>query len=171
MTITATGLHVVFTQPAGAPAGVPAQNSEHILGEVFLDSLAVPGVPFSAGSLDLNLNSNSSSPSSPSSGSSCLGGIAGGKKSGGVAAGGLTAGGSNAAGSLASSGSGLGSGYGSTSQPGSGSSAGPLGAALGQVASWVRHKPTWLLLSYLVWQALALAAAASLWKWQGEGAP
>ena len=173
MTIIATGLHIVFTQPAGAPAGVPAQNAEHILGEVYLDSLAVPGVPFSAGNFDLNFNSNnssssSSSSSSGSSSSSCLGGVAGGSKSSGnlASGGGLSGGGSNAAGSLGSS---SGSGYGSSSQPASGST-GPLGASLHQLAAWVRHKPTWLLLSYLVWQALALAAAASLWKWQGEGA-
>ena len=157
----------MFTQPAGAPAGVPAQNAEHILGEVFLDSLAVPGVPFSAGNFDLNFNSNnSSSPSSSSSGSSgssCVGGVAGGSKSSGSLAsgGGLSSGGSNAAGSLGSSGS----GYGSSSQPGSTGS--PLQSAAAGLASFVRHKPTWLLLSYLVWQALAIAAAASLWKWQG----
>jgi hypothetical protein len=167
MTIRATGLHVVFTQPAGAPAGVPAQNAEHILGDVFLDSLAVPGVPFSAGSLDFNLNSSSSSPSSSSSSSSCLGGVAGGTKSsgGGLAAGGLSAGGS----SSSSSPSGFTSGA-TSSQPGSSASGSPLGTSLGRLASWARSKPKWLLFAYLVWQVLAIAAAASLWKWQGEGA-
>ena len=49
-TITATGVHVAFAQPVDAP-GVPAQFVEHILGEVFVDSLAAPAGP--APSLDL----------------------------------------------------------------------------------------------------------------------
>jgi hypothetical protein len=42
--VTATGVHVKFTQPVGA-SGVPAQFAEHILGEVFADSLAAPAGP------------------------------------------------------------------------------------------------------------------------------
>ena len=48
-TVTATGVHVVFTQPVNQP-GVPAQYVEHILGEVFVDSLATPATPASPAS-------------------------------------------------------------------------------------------------------------------------
>ena len=41
LTVTATGVHVAFAQPADAP-GVPSQFVDHILGEVFVDSLAAP---------------------------------------------------------------------------------------------------------------------------------
>ena len=41
LTITATGVHVVFAQPVDQ-SGVPSQTVEHIVGEVFADSLAAP---------------------------------------------------------------------------------------------------------------------------------
>jgi hypothetical protein len=63
-TVTATGVHVVFTQPV-SQSGVPAQKVEHILGEVLLDSLAVPAKPLPKVSLKLKL-------------SSCAGGHSGG---------------------------------------------------------------------------------------------
>jgi hypothetical protein len=44
VTIDATGVHVHFF-PTGAPGGVPQENTDEIIGEVFADSLAVPGVP------------------------------------------------------------------------------------------------------------------------------
>ena len=44
LTITATGVHVAFVQPADAP-GVPSQFVDHIVGEVFVDSLAAPAPP------------------------------------------------------------------------------------------------------------------------------
>jgi hypothetical protein len=44
LTIDATGVHVVFAQPV-QQAGVPSQTSEHIVGEVFADSLAAPATP------------------------------------------------------------------------------------------------------------------------------
>ena len=40
-TIEASGVHVVFA-PAPAGNGVPTQNADQVLGEVFVDSLAVP---------------------------------------------------------------------------------------------------------------------------------
>ncbi len=44
LSITATGVHVVFAQPV-QQAGVPSQTVEHIVGEVFADSLAAPATP------------------------------------------------------------------------------------------------------------------------------
>ena len=166
-TVTATGVHIVFNQPV-SPSGVPAQYVEHILGEVFVDSLATPAtplanVPFSSSSL--------SSSSSPSLSSSCLGssGRSGLKASGS----GLTSsggGGSSLAGS-ASSGSGAvspaASSLGSSSQPGSGT--GSTGNSLPASFARALHKPLWLLLAYVVWQLLVIGTGWSLWNWRRGG--
>jgi hypothetical protein len=90
MTITATGIHVVYTQPANQP-GVPSQSVEHIYGEVFADSLASPAPPMPKFHL----------------------GGGGGSKGGGGGGGGSSSGGGY--GGAGSSGSGSGSGYGSGS--------------------------------------------------------
>jgi hypothetical protein len=145
-TVTATGVHVVFTQPVNQ-SGVPAQFVEHILGEVFVDSLAQPAPPVS----DIGLSSSLSS--------SCLGGNQSTQGSG-LAGGGssLTAGGSGASGSLSSSAS----GFGSSSQPVSGTAGNSLPAAF----ALALKKPLWLLLAYLVWQALVIGTGWSLWNWR-----
>jgi hypothetical protein len=152
-TVTATGLHVVFTQPVGQ-SGVPSQNAEHILGEVFLDSLAVPAGPLP----DLNLNLNSSS--------SCLGGLAGTTKTSGLnsSGGSSSLGGSTSSGSLSPSASGFNSG---SSATGGG---GGVPTSLAALASLLRSKPMWLLLAYLVWQTLAVVTGVSLWNWRRGGA-
>jgi hypothetical protein len=158
MTISATGLRVVFTQPA-RQSGVPAQNAELILGEVFLDSLAVPAGPLP----DLDLSSSSLSSSS------CPGGgRSSGTTSGGAAAtdgGSSSVGGSTGSSSLSPSGSGSGSAsaFGSTAQPVSGSTGNmSLPAAFAAALT----KPLWLLLAYLLWQALAIGTGVSLWNWR-----
>jgi hypothetical protein len=152
-TVTATGVHIVFTQPV-SPPGVPAQFAEHILGEVFVDSLATPAapltnVPFSSGS---------------SLSSSCAGGL--GARTSGSA---LSAGGSSLAGSGASGSGSLSaaSSLGSTSQPTSAISAGNSFPA--RFASALR-KPLWLLLAYVVWQVLVIGTGWSLWNWRRGGA-
>jgi hypothetical protein len=166
-TVTATGLHVVFTQPVNQP-GVPAQYVEHILGEVFVDSLAVPAPPLS----NLDFSSSLSSPSFSGvsgSSSSCVPGGHSGKTTsgsgasavGGSSAGGSAsspAGGSAASNSLSPSGSTLGS----TSQPGAGSTGTSLPAAFAAAL----RKPLWLLLAYVLWQAIVIATGASLWNWR-----
>jgi hypothetical protein len=164
-------VHLVFTQPVNQ-SGVPAQFIEHILGEVFVDSLAVPaGNP---PSLDLSspgsLSSSSasscggghSSKTTAGSGSAAGGGAptAGGSAS--TAGGSSLAGGSTAPGSLSPSGS----AFGSASQPSSSSSGNSLPAAF---ASLLR-KPLWLLLAYVLWQALVVATGASLWNWRRDEA-
>jgi mucin-2 len=164
-TVTATGLHVVFTQPVNE-SGVPAQYAEHILGEVFVDSLAVPAGP--PPSLDLTSPLSSSSSSSSFSASTCGGGhssktTAGGAStaggSGSTAGGSSSVGGSTSPGALSSSGSTLGSGSSST------------GNSLPAVFATALRKPLWLLLAYLVWQALVLGTGASLWNWRRGEAP
>jgi hypothetical protein len=173
-TVTATGLHVVFTQPV-SPSGVPAQFVEHILGEVYVDSLAVPAGPvpdlgFSSGSLPSSgscLGGGKGSKLKSSGGS--LSGGAGGSSAGGSSSGGgsgvlgATAGGATGSGGLAGSASTLGS---SGSEPGSGSTGGSLPASFAAVL----RKPLWLLLAYLVWQALVIGTGWSLWNWRRDGA-
>ncbi len=154
-TVTATGVHVVFTQPVSQP-GVPAQYVEHIFGEVFVDSLAVPATPLA----NLGFSSTSSSSSSPSS---CPGvGHSGGTASGGAstAVGSSSAGGSNSSGSLSPSGS----AFGSASQPTSSSSG--SGNSLPAAFAAALRKPLWLLLAYVLWQALVVGTGASLWNWR-----
>jgi hypothetical protein len=156
-TVTATGVHIVFTQPV-TPPGVPAQFVEHVLGEVFVDSLAtpaspLPNIPFSTGS---------------SLSSSCLGGVHSGSRASGS---GLSAGGSSSVAGSASSGSGSlaasGSGYGSTSQP---SATPTTGNSLPARFATALHKPLWLLLAYVVWQLLVIGTGWSLWNWRRGGA-
>ena len=40
-----------------------------------------------------------------------------------------------------------------------------------QLASMLRRKPLWVLIAFLLWQALAVGAAASLWNWRKDGTP
>ena len=141
LTITATGVHVAFAQPVDAP-GVPAQFVEHILGEVFVDSLAAPAGP--APSLDLGNSAGSLG------GGSTLGS---GTGSTGFASGG-------------------GSSTGYSSQPASASGGGttaqaaPTSSLLGPLT----NKPVWLLVGYLVWQTLVIGTGISLRYWWMAGA-
>ena len=155
MTVSATGLHVVFTQPA-RQAGVPAQHAAYILGEVSLDSLAVPLDPLPK--LDL------SSPSASASSSSCPGaGNSPGTTASGASAGGggLAAGGSTGSGLLSPT---AGT-FGSASQPVSGSTGGSLPAMFAAALK----KPLWLLLAYLLWQAIVIGTGVSVWNWRRGG--
>jgi hypothetical protein len=153
MTVTATGVHLVFTQPV-SPPGVPAQYVEHILGEVFVDSLAVPAGPLP------DLGFSSSSFSSFSSSSPCLGGgNSRGTTSGVASAGGISSAGGS--GSLSSSGS----TFGSSSQAN-----GSTGTSLPAAFAAALRKPLWLLLAYLLWQTLVIGTGWSLWNWRRDGA-
>jgi hypothetical protein len=159
-TVLATGVHVVFTQPVNQ-SGVPSQYVEHILGEVYVDSLATLAPPLP--SLDL------------SSGGSCTGGShssKGGSKlsssSSSTAGGGSSSGGSSALGS--GSGSQSASGVAGSSQlaSGSGSSSGGGSGGGGSFPASVvtaLRKPLWLLLAYVLWQAIVIGTGASLWNW------
>lgn len=155
-TIRATGVRVVFTQPVNQP-GVPAQNVEYILGEVFVDSLAVPAGPVPG----LGLSSSSSSSSS----SSCVGGGSGSALTG--ASGGGSLAGVGSSGSLSPSAS----GFGSTAQPTSSSGSSSNGNSLPAAFAAALRKPLWLLLAYLLWQSIVIGTGVSLWSWRrGEAA-
>jgi len=167
-TVTATGLHVVFTQPV-EQSGVPAQYAEHILGEVSLDSLAVPAGPIPALDLSSSSSSSSSCPNGQHSGTK--------KTSGGASTGGSrsSAGGSSSSSSPSASTSSSGSSQptsgftGSGSQPTSSSTGTAPQSFPARLASALR-KPMWLLLAYLLWQALVIGTGASLWAWRRDGA-
>jgi hypothetical protein len=149
-TITATGVHVGFVQPVDAP-GFPSQYVDHILGEVFVDSLAVPMGPIP------NLGLAGSAGSAGSAGGGA------GSVSGGTASG------------LGGSSTGLSSGGGSSpsssypSQPASGGSAAQVAPASSALTS-LTSKPVWLLAAYLVWQALVIGTGVSLRYWGMGGA-
>ena len=153
--VTATGVHLVFTQPT-PPPGVPAQHVEHILGEVSLDSLAVPQAKLPK--LAFGLPSSSSS-----SARSCLGGSAGGTGVSGSS--GLSSSGGSTSSGIPSS---LTSSSGSAQPTSSSSGGGPLPT---QVASFLKKKPLWVLVAFLLWQALAVGTAVSLLRWRKDGAP
>ncbi len=144
-TITATGVHVKFTQPVDQ-SGVPAQYLEHILGEVYVDSLAAPAGPVPK----LKLGKLIGTPVSGTS-SSSTGGVGGGSTG------------------FSSGGGGTSSSYSST--PTSGST-GSTAVSQNSPASFtsVLHKPMWLLAAFLVWQVLAIGTGASLWRWRAAGA-
>jgi hypothetical protein len=156
-------VHIVFTQPT-SPPGVPAQFVEHILGEVFVDSIAAPFAPLPAGGLGFSAGS-SFSPST-----SCGGGHLGSSASrSGLSASG---GGSSIAGSAGSAGGGLsasGSALGSSSQPASGTT-GTTGGSVPASFARALKKPLWLLLAYVVWQLLVIGTGWSLWNWRRGGA-
>jgi hypothetical protein len=166
-TVRATGLHVVFTQPV-QQSGVPAQYVEHILGEVFLNSLAVP-----AGALpNLNLSSSfSSSSSCPNGRHSGIKKTSGALKGGGGSSSGGSSSSSSPSASISSAGSSQPtSGFtGSGSQPNSSSTSTAPQSFPARFASALR-KPMWLLLAYLLWQALVIATGVSLRSWQRGGA-
>jgi hypothetical protein len=168
-TVTATGVHIVFTQPV-SPPGVPAQFVEHILGEVFVDSLATPAAPLTNTGFGSSFSPSTSSSSSLSSSSSCLGGGHSGLKTSGsgLSSGGSASGvaGSTASGSGAGSLSASGSSLGSASQPNGTPTANSMPA---RFASALR-KPLWLLLAYVVWQLLVIGTGWSLWNWRRGGA-
>jgi hypothetical protein len=143
LTITATGVHVAFVQPADAP-GVPSQFVDHIVGEVFVDSLAAPAPPIPS----LNFAGGN------------------GSASGETASGGSFGSGSGSTGF--SSGGGSSSGY--ASQPASSGSAAQASSAP-SLLSALTNRPTWLLVGFLVWQTLLIGTGVSLRHWSMGGAP
>jgi hypothetical protein len=141
LTVTATGVHVQFVQPVDQ-SGVPAQNADHILGEVYVDSLATPAGPIPK----LNFSGGGT---------------------------GSLAGGSSAGGGLSSTGGSSLAGGSSTYSSGGTSGTSPAGSAAQTTPTALTtalSKPMWLLAAYLVWQTLAIATGASLWRWRSGGA-
>jgi len=185
LTLDAVGVLVRFAPASPAP-GVPAQFTTMALGEVFADSLAVPGEAgggLSDGLGDIGVGGGGASGSvtspsdtgttaGPSDGSGALGTASG--------AGPAFASGANSLGGGSSSGSALGSGS-SGSAPGSGSalagSRSPSAGRSSRLASPAasrrvlgHDKPTKLLLLYLLWQSLVIGTVASLYLWRKAAA-
>jgi hypothetical protein len=161
-------VHVLFTQPVNQ-SGVPSQNVEHILGEVYVDSLAVPASEFQAPTFDLcgTGSSTLSKGKKPAAAKKKSAGVLG-ATSGGSSAGGSTASGSSSSGSASSqpaasytSGSGSGSSEQLTSSGTTGTSPQSFPASVIKAL----HKPVWLLVAYLVWQALMIGTGWGIWKW------
>jgi hypothetical protein len=142
-TITATGVHVGFVQPAGAP-GVPSQFVDHIVGEVFVDSLATPAGPIPK--LGLAGGLGSALGGTPSGGGYGSAGLVGGSDGGGVPS----------------------SGY--SSQPASSGTTPPQAAPASSALGSLARKPMWLLAFYLVWQTLVIGTGVSLKYWWAAGA-
>ena len=192
LTLDAAGVVIRFAPASPAP-GVPAQFTAMAVGEVFADSLAVPGE--AGGSLDDGLggvggggdlgSGGVTPPSESSSGPADQSGAAGTAappapsfaSDVNSAAGGSSSGLSGSSGSVSGGGSALGAG----SAPGAGSALGSGGAPsagrTSRLASpaaarrTIGHdKPTKLLLLYLLWQSLMIGTVASLYLWRKAGA-
>jgi hypothetical protein len=173
LTLDAVGVLIRLAPKSPAP-GVPTQFTALAVGEVFADSLAVPGD--AGGELDDGLPGD-------------IGGATGadtGSVSQPAADTGTTSGPdlSSALGTVASAGpafasdaSSIGGGSGSSgAAPGSGGSSTTSGRS-NRLASpaasrrLVRHdKPTGLLLLYLIWQSLVIGTVASLYLWRKAAA-
>ena len=143
LTITATGVHVAFVQPADAP-GVPSQFVDHIVGEVFVDSLAAPAPPIPS----LNFAGGA--------GSAVRRDCVGRQLRFGLGSTGFSSGGGSS------------SGY--ASQPASSGSAAQASSAP-SLLSALTNRPTWLLVGFLVWQTLLIGTGVSLRHWSMGGAP
>jgi hypothetical protein len=180
LTLDAVGV-LIRLAPASPAPGVPAQFTALAVGEVFADSLAVPGD--AGGQLDDGLpgdiGGDTGSLPSPSD-AGATGGPADLSRAvgpGAVAAAGPAF--ASDAGSFGngSSGSSGGSGVGASSSAlGSGVSPTSAGRSSRLASPAVsrrllgRHKPTSLLLLYLIWQSLVIGTAASLYLWRKAAA-
>ena len=185
LSLDAVGVLIRFAPASPAP-GVPAQFTAMALGEVFADSLAVPGEPGSGGLDDGlgGLGGDAGSVSTPADSGTAAGGpdqasaAAATEPAGSGFASDLGSSGSSSGG-LGSSGSAFGSGSGAGLESGGGAALGPGGTSssssigrtqLASPASARRllghAKPTKLLLLYLLWQSLVIGTVASLYLWR-----
>ncbi len=187
LTLDAVGV-LVRLAPKSPAAGVPAQFTAMAVGEVFADSLAVPG---EGGQLDDglggDLGSGGDTGSVPATTPAASDAGTTGAPEASTAYGEAPPGSPSAASDLGSA------GFGSPTSYGSAGSSGSSGAALGtggtsrpaassaggssQLAApaAVRRmlrpeKPTKLLLLYLLWQSLVIGTVASLYLWRKAAA-
>ena len=181
ITLDAVGVLIRLAPPSPAP-GVPAQFTALAVGEVFADSLAVPGAASGEfdGGLPGDLGGGTGSVTPPSTGTGATSGPADLSTAAGTAApagpssasdvnsvgSGSSFGFSGSSGGSGSSGSALGAGGGSSSTGRSSRLASP--AAARRLVG--RDKPTKLLLLYLLWQSLVIGTVASLYLWRKAGA-
>jgi hypothetical protein len=139
--VDAAVAQVGIQQPQTAP-GVPTQTVRHVLGEVFAESLAVPGEPLtSVGSGGEASSTATGAPAGePSPASPEVTGATPGTAGTGIAAG---------------------------SPGGKGrQQAAPTGGQSSVLQPVAATKPSWLLLLYFCWQCLVFGTAASLWWWR-----
>jgi len=175
LTLDAVGV-LIRLAPASPAPGVPANFTAMAVGEVFADSLAVPGE--AGGELDDGLpdvSADTGSLPSPStdtgatSGSADLPTSPSDTGSMGAAAGGPTSGAAFSSGSSGVASGSSGANLGSSGTPASGPST--RVAAPAAARRLVAHeKPTKLLLLYLLWQSLVIGTVASLYLWRKAAA-
>jgi len=180
LTLDAVGVLVRFAPASPAP-GVPAQFTAMALGEVFADSLAVPGEAggeLSDGLGDIGVGGGTSgavtapSDTGTTAGPADLSGAVGTVSGAGPAfASDL---GSIGRGSAPEGSSGSAFGSGAAPGAGGGSSSAGRSSRLASPAATRRllghEKPTKLLLLYLLWQSLVIGTVASLYLWRKAGA-
>lgn len=177
-TIDATGVHVYFTQPINAP-GAPSQFAEHILGEVYVDSLAVLAQPLQApgfGDSSSQLGGGKTKPGAATKSKAGTPAKGGGTGTAATHSAGTPISGSTSSGAFPSSGSEISgsvqpeasSSFGSPSLPASPTGGSAQAAPSGFVSAV--KKPVWLLIGFLIWLGLSGATGWSLWKWRREGA-
>jgi len=190
LTLDAAGVMVRFAPASPAP-GVPAGFTALALGEVFADSLAVPGEASGSlddglGGLDTGGSVDGGAVGTPAGDGSAVPSDQPAAASAGAAfpsdagstAGGFSSGSSGASGSAFGSGSTAGSGPASGSGAAAGSGGSPASAGrTGQLASPAaarrllgHDKPVSLLLLYLLWQSLVIGTVASLYLWRKAAA-
>jgi hypothetical protein len=173
LTLDAVGV-LIRLAPASPTPGVPAQFTALAVGEVFADSLAVPGN--ATGELDdglpgdLGAGSGSSTAPSTDTGSTAGPADLSGAFGNVAAAGPAFASDVNSIGNGSSLGSSGSSGSSGSVGTGGGSSAAGRSNRLASPAAFRRlvahDKPTKLLLLYLLWQSLVIGTVASLYLWR-----
>ena len=192
LTLDAVGVLIRLAPKSPAP-GVPAQFTTLAVGEVFADSLAVPGEGGDLGDgLGGDLGSGDTGTVPPATSASAPDNGAAGAPEASSAYGESTSGIPSGAADVGSASSGSSGSFGSSSFGSSGSS-GSSGAALGSSGSSAPatsatggsshlaapaaarrvlqpEKPTKLLLLYLLWQSLVIGTVASLYLWRKAAA-
>ncbi|HEV7535888.1 MAG TPA: hypothetical protein VGP90_09650, partial [Acidimicrobiia bacterium] len=171
LTLDAVGV-LIRLAPASPAAGVPAQFIAMAVGEVFADSLAVPGD--AGGELDDGLPDDIGGPTGSLPSASTDPGTGAGTDLSG-AAGAVAGAGPSFASDVSSIGNGSSAPSGSASGAGLGTGSTSTGSSrLASPAASRRllghHKPTALLLLYLIWQSLVIGTVASLYLWRKAAA-
>ena len=185
VSLDAVGVLIRFAPASPAP-GVPANFTAMAVGEVFADSLAVPGD--ANGALDDGLGGASpdtGSLTSPSTETGAAGptdlSSAAGESGSTSGSGDLTSGGSGSLTSGATGGASFSSGSSGSNTGSSGAALGSSGASTTAPAAGLaapasarrllgHEKPTKLLLLYLLWQSLVIGTVASLYLWRKAAA-
>ena len=176
ITLDAVGVLIRLAPKSPAP-GVPAQFTAMAVGEVFADSLAVPGEgggEFDNGGLPSDLGGGTGAVTPPAADTGATGPASETSTAAGEAASasasdvGSTGAGAafGSSGSSGSSGAALGSGGASTAPASSTGGSSRLASPASARRVLRPEKPTKLLLLYLLWQSLVIGTVASLYLWR-----